>query len=629
MDIAPQEWEACLESWITLTTLYLRTAEKDLPSKWIENPSATAFLKSMYHECAERNATDQTLRTTAALKLRRNCFYLFRRLLLSKTTSPDFMEMGILGDFARTHGKNAALPRLFKEVLERPKNSLEKSLQKAKAQVIASLESKTDIKSVKLKRLVAIFQASPDAANLFITGSDFLDALAERYIKTKGAESREILVVTAYSGLAALAKAEPVNLSMLSDHLYSLQAQADATNLRPSLLADLVTNTGLIKNLRQLGSPGSSRLSKLLDTIETYQDSDIIRRHQRRLTNKGKAKAADANGEMHMHRMSLVTQVQDLFPDLGTGFVLQLLDEYQDDVEQVTAHLLDDSLPPHLQGIDRAASGPAEDIAERPDVQDLEPHPTPPLEPYIPDRRNIFDNDELDRLDFDIGRLHLGKREQTTEYTPNKAAILSALAAFDSDDDERDDTYDVEDVGGTVDTAHPDGEPGPSAKVTAEENEMALFTAYTSSPEMFGRTFNVRRGQARHALKAETGMTDEQIEGWAVMLQRDPRRLKRLQEQANMFDGRQAEIGRTSYRESPAGTETEDSDVPAGRGGYRGRGRGRGRGGKSRGGDVAGPSSDPTTVAAQRRKEANKSSRANRNRRDQRARKMARGGFSG
>jgi len=327
--------------------------------------------------------------------------------------------------------------------------------------------------------------------------------------------------------------------------------------------------------------------------------------------------------------LSLVTQVQDLFPDLGSGFVLKLLDEYNDDVEHVTTHLLDDSLPPHLQLVDRKEQADVFDTSEQAKIEALAPQSTPPLQPFIPERRNVFDDDEFDRLELDTRKLHLGKMDRNQNQTsdqPNKAAILSALAAFDSDDDERDDTYDVEDVGGTVDAAHPDGEPGPNARVTQEENEMALFTAYKSSPQLFGRTFDIRRGQARQALKAETGMSDEQIEGWAVVLQRDPRRLKRLEGQG-AFDGGQASLGRSAYRESPAGTETEDSDAPADRGGF--RGRGRGRGGRGRGGSVAGPSSEPGTANAQRRKEASKGSRANHNRRDQRAKKMARGGFPG
>jgi activating signal cointegrator complex subunit 2 len=332
--------------------------------------------------------------------------------------------------------------------------------------------------------------------------------------------------------------------------------------------------------------------------------------------------------------MSLVTQVQDLFPDLGSGFVMKLLDEYQDDVEQVTAHLLDDSLPPHLADLDRSEQAPAHDTHQQAVAETLVPRSTPPPpQSFVPERRNVFDEDEFDRADFDVSRLHIGKRNKsvTSADEPNKAAILSALAAFDSDDDERDDTYDFEDVGGTVDNTAPDGEPGLSGKASGEENDMALFGAYQSAPEMFGRSFDVRKGQARRALKAETGMTDEQIEGWAIMLQRDPKRLQRLQAQTGTFDGRQTELAGTAYHGSAGNTETEDSDH-AGRGGFRGRGRGRGRGGRGGGGprgDVAGPSNDQNTANAQRKKEANKSSRANHNRRDQRARKMARGGFPG
>ena len=81
----------------------------------------------------------------------------------------------------------------------------------------------------------------------------------------------------------------------------------------------------------------------------------------RRKVDKGKQKADEDNyghgastGEIHIHRMSVITQVQDLFPDLGAGFVVKLLDEYNDNAEKVIAHLLEDSLPPHLTEADRS-----------------------------------------------------------------------------------------------------------------------------------------------------------------------------------------------------------------------------------------------------------------------------------
>lgn len=137
----------------------------------------------------------------------------------------------------------------------------------------------------------------------------------------------------------------------------------------------------------------------------------------------------------------------------------------------------------------------------------------------------------------------------------------------------------------------------------------------------------------RTALKSETGMTDEALEGWAIMIARDPRRLRRLEAKFSLLaaggSGGQRELAATSYHDSSAAEE--DSDAVAGdssrggrgRGPGRHRGRGRGRGG----GDVAGPTGDRETQIARQRKDAGKSSRVNHNRRDQRARKMARGGF--
>ena len=58
-----------------------------------------------------------------------------------------------------------------------------------------------------------------------------------------------------------------------------------------------------------------------------------------------------------------------------------------------------------------------------------------------PDRRNVFDGDEFDRFEISAANLHIGHKETRLEppTSQNKAAILSALAVFDSDSDERDD----------------------------------------------------------------------------------------------------------------------------------------------------------------------------------------------
>lgn len=272
----------------------------------------------------------------------------------------------------------------------------------------------------------------------------------------------------------------------------------------------------------------------------------------------------------------------------------------------------------------------------------LAPRPTPPLSPTTtpPPRRNIFDSTPDLALLPPTPNLHLGRAHthrtadsllsHPPRSTAHKAAILSALAAFDSDDDERDDTYDVADVGGTVE---PDTDGHARDDKTNEQddvNEEALFNAYRASPGVFGRESATRRGAARVALKGETGLTDEAIEGWGVMLGRDGgRRMRRLEARfGGGGSGAQRELVGTAWRAgAAAGSGTEESDVGWGGGGRGGRGSGW-RTARGRGGSVAGPADDKGTQVARLRKDANKASRANHNRRDQRARKMARGEFA-
>ena len=271
---------------------------------------------------------------------------------------------------------------------------------------------------------------------------------------------------------------------------------------------------------------------------------------------------------------------------------------------------------------------------------DLAPSSTPPLPAAsLPARRNIHDDDDFDRLAVSTANLSFGKKPakdadallQDRSSVPAKAAILAALATFDSDDDERDDTYDEADVGGLVAESS-----NQEADGVAEGNEEALFRAYQLDNRVFARDSNTRNSPRRKQLRDETGMTDEAIEGWAVVLARNPQQKKRL-DAKYQFAGEQLQLERTSWRASPAGSGTEDSDAGShptdlGRGG-RGRGRGRGGrggagGGGGRGGSVSGPTGEKETEAARRRKEANKGSRANHDRRAARGRKMARG-FAG
>jgi activating signal cointegrator complex subunit 2 len=249
------------------------------------------------------------------------------------------------------------------------------------------------------------------------------------------------------------------------------------------------------------------------------------------------------------------------------------------------------------------------------------------FEPHLPSRKNAFDGDELDKLAVQTSKLSFGKtlNAKTADdvlkdrsSAPSKDMIKSALKSFDPDDDERDDTYDADDVGGAVPTAdNPDDEED-------DPLDEVLFQTYRKNPEVFDRTPDVRKSREREALRKVSGQTDEAIEGWALMLAQNPRRQRQLERRYGIERITQNELQRTSYRE--AGSEDgEEAGSPSRSGGVRGS-RGRGRG--FRGGNVAGSSGDRDTAGARRRKEANKGSRANHNRREGHDKKMARSGFA-
>ncbi|KAH8890509.1 hypothetical protein GQ53DRAFT_807221 [Thozetella sp. PMI_491] len=636
--IPPDEWIACLDSWVTLVDGHLSLSESK-SSASLKDESLPVFLALFVEETA-RGGANVLGSSPAARKLLKDSYLLIARLLQQNAPPRGLVQWEFLSDLSHLYGKKRA-EVVLSSLSKASQASLDSSLASLKKDLIKDLDAgiNGDLKAVeeRLDRINHLIHVSPQTAEFFLAGSDFLDGLINCY-KVMNPPLRKAIISMTYLCLIGLVGDQSPKFSMLTDQLYSLKAAAEShkagpLNANDSLVAELVTATPLIQQVEhKLEAAGSSttRAKGILKDLAAFRKPGGMQKPKRfikRKIDKGKrVELVDHSAiqhEMHVHRMSQITQVQDLFPELGSGFVSKLLDEYEDDNEQVIAHLLDNSLPAHLQDADRSEGL---DTAEPP--RDLAPRPTPP---QMPTRRNVFDNDELDRLDMDVSKLHIGKRgaDRTADdvladrsTAPNKAAILSALAAFDSDDDERDDTYDAEDVGGTVDAA---------AEDLSEGSEETLFRAFQSNPKLFDRDQATRKAATRTRLKDETGMTDEAIEGWALMLSRNPAQRKRLEARYSQWSGEQVELASTAWRaNADSGAEDSEADAnrPAFRGG-RGRGRGHGRGGGRGGGDVAGPTGEQTTETARRRKEASKGSRANHNRRDQRARKMARGGFPG
>src|ERR1700761_5637456 len=79
-----QEWQACIDSWIFCTEIRLRLADEHFISlKLSHSASGFPFLLSYLRELARsQQKNDQNGLEAKESQLRRNCFFLLRRLLL-------------------------------------------------------------------------------------------------------------------------------------------------------------------------------------------------------------------------------------------------------------------------------------------------------------------------------------------------------------------------------------------------------------------------------------------------------------------------------------------------------------------------------------------------------------------
>ncbi|XP_045390383.1 activating signal cointegrator 1 complex subunit 2 isoform X1 [Lemur catta] len=155
---------------------------------------------------------------------------------------------------------------------------------------------------------------------------------------------------------------------------------------------------------------------------------------------------------------SLISQVKDLLPDLGEGFILACLEHYHYDPEQVINNILEERLAPPLSQLDRSLD------------RQVKPDPTP----LLTSRHNIFQNDEFDvfsRDSVDLSRVHKGRRkeENTRSLLNDKREVAAQRQRYeqysmvveevplqpgeslpyhgDDYEDEYDDTYDGNQVG--------------------------------------------------------------------------------------------------------------------------------------------------------------------------------------
>ena len=585
------QWTAVLHSWSTALTHLLQLPDSKFALSTITDPLVT-FITSFLLESPVPTPAD-----TPTLTLRKKSFQLIHRLLSLSHLPRNLLTPTFLISYIRTYGKTPAATQLIDTVWQRHEIAFSELLAKLKGDACSQIRRHAATGEF-VEQLGRIFAAYPKIAAMFLAGDEFADAVMEA-----GDEGVAKLLGR------ALLEGGKVNWTVVVECLYTLTTSPgeDAKRLLVRL-AGYGVGQRLKTAAEESGAP--ARVAGVAEKLQGY--APVRKRKPVAGKGKGKMPVAEVNTFMHegeVEMESKVASIRDLFPQLGAGFVRRCLESLGGDVEVVTSALLEDNLPASLAGANR------EEEQYRPAA--------PSRASAIPERRNVFDNDELDLLAPESrARLTVGRKNITADTLLDnrdisKESILSALAAIDLDDDERDDTYDEADVGASLEATTES-----TTAAANEDDERKAWAAYKSSPGNFAR--DQRGSNARKQLKDETGWTDEALEGFAIMIGREPERARRLDRKwdQTQMPGQSVVIQRSRWQEG-------DEDGGRGRGRGRGGFRGRGRGGPPPGtqGGQGAPTAPGGDGRGRARNNQNKGRVANHNRRDQRAKKVARGGF--
>lgn len=356
-EIPKEDWEEYLEAWTLICHDFLILPAKEFVSQISASPSFIVFLTSYIDESAR---TPPSLDKKGKV-LRTKVFLAVHRLLSSEQTpiSSQLLSFDFFCNFSIVYSRSSSLRSLLNLAWEKGNLNENPSFIKSKAAIVEILEQlgtnkHKDTTAEILFQVAALLKSCYRFGQHLLAGSDFLDALNIAYLHAD-VDSGKKLRVIALRSLLSLLEPECLRVSTLTDHLYSLKAA------QGPLLEDLCSQTSLIRRIRTgVTGPEAARADSVLQDMSKWEG--IGHRSSKRSEDHRirKGKGNDVNGfidetssQIHVHRMSLITQVQDIFLDLGSAFVAKLLDEYDENVEQVTLHLLEDSLPNHLKDQDR------------------------------------------------------------------------------------------------------------------------------------------------------------------------------------------------------------------------------------------------------------------------------------
>ena len=551
--LSDEAWTTALDLWCTSTSLAIaivdtKTAAVDAHLVKIDS---SLFLPSYLTACCEESAdefTDTSRRLSHSAKLAKNVFALVTKLYTETPIqdTPRLSAILAFADLYRTRNKIATCT-LINKVSEAAGDAWDDDVEDLVITINESLHSAitnaTSSSMTECSRMLKKIRRACDGT-----------ALAKTIARPKVAKA----LVQSYGSLYTLSKSIRELALVLVCHpdvslkfVDSLLGTMD-NNL---LLTDMLARTNLLDRFATT-SKGRPELNEVLEQLEAIPIPG--RKHD--------ALAGVYDETQDPEFQAKVDQIKDLFPDLENDYISACLKRYGQDLDTTTMHLLDG------------------DVA----LNDVPLHDNDSEPPRLPERRNVFDGDAFDRLEIDTSAIRQGKtvadsdsliQHGITDEVKSRVLIL----AMNNDEDEPDDTYD--DLDGPK-----SGLPGNETDEASDAIDLVLYQAFEADTGVFDQSS--RKTSARADLRTQTGLTDEQIEGWKSMLLRDPRRrMKIASKQDQAFRGNEKTISKSKWSrpDGDADDQSAEANKPDGprlmepsrtRHNPRGR-RGRGRGASS------------------------------------------------
>ncbi|RMD40141.1 hypothetical protein DV735_g4974, partial [Chaetothyriales sp. CBS 134920] len=581
-NLPPQEWQACLDAWLVSIEARLRLADQQFSTLSLsDSGSGVPFLISYFRRPDSASAN---------LLLHRCSYLLTKRLLLSIPKS-NFLEQSAMLSFVLDANANFHTVSEWRQTLGQSVfvqsplfNSSLAAWMALTGTALLSQPSSSWIEGVRKMNLQV--KTLPSVGFELMKGADYLESLMHAFASSELPAAHTVVVENTYRSLLSLLSPEYTRPNSLMDQLHLLKSETGQSQnsklhqQKKTLCSALICETSFLRHLAASTALNSTKRGRdTIDNLTEYREQTKHlhpppARRKPKVKSKGKGKATGV-GEIHIHRAASVSQVHELFPHLSAGYIVRLLDYFDDKTESVIAALLEpDSLPPHL--VDGTAVAD-EEISATLSAPNPVPLSTPPLPAQR--RRNVFDDDDFDNLQIPTSQVHRGRKAMDISQ-PSTAEEHNRI-----DTDNRNNS-------------------------NSDLPEESLFRAWKATPALFARDSATRISPARQQLKRDLGgaLTDEQIEGWAIMLGKDQSRQRRLEKQysAALFGGgNQTVLAQTKWSAARAAAEdaaSEENTAPSTKKSEHARQHGGFRSGRGGGRNT---------------------------RREGRAKKMARGGFGG